>query len=170
LKTTAALVLGFTALVVPAESAHAGSIASVGQLFASIDEWRLDHTPQNFTGPRPGQDFTMLAVRNNTDRPIFFAASWVPYRNPYDNSSQLSSTNGSPWIHQAWHMVPPGQVLHFGNTTNGVFYLFAVQPDSGRILMQGEHFFNFPNADRPLPCRRIEAVFMDREITVDVNP
>ncbi len=132
-KTTAALVLGFTVLVIPAGSARAGWVASVGQLFANIDEWRLDQTPANFTGPRPGREFTMLAVRNNTDRPISFAASWVPYMNPFDNSSHLSSTNGSPWIHQAWYPIGsrPGKVLHFGNTTNGVFYLFAVQPDRG---------------------------------------
>ena len=85
-------------------------------------------------------------------------------------SLHLSSTNGSPWIHQAWYMVPPGQVLHFGNTTNGVFYLFAVQPDRGRVMLEGDQLFNFPNSDRPLPCRRFEAVFMTREITVDVNP
>jgi hypothetical protein len=168
-KTTAALVLGLTVLVIPAGSVHAGWVASVGQLFANVDEWRLDQTPANFTGPRPGREFTMLAVRNNTDSPIYFAASWVPYMNPFDNSSHLSSTNGTPFIHQAWIMVPPGQVHHVGNTTNGVFYLFAVQPDRGRVW-HGEHLFHFPNSDVPLACRRYEFVFMPPEYTVDFNP
>jgi hypothetical protein len=89
--------------------------------------------------------------------------------NPYDNSSHLSSTNGSPWIHQAWYMVPPGQVLHFGNTINGVFYLFGVQPERGRVW-NGERSFNFPNSNGPLACRQYEFVFMPREYTVDFNP
>ena len=160
---TAALVLACVTT-----QAHAGWIQSVGQAFAGFDQWRLDHTPPQFTGPRPGRDFTMLAVHNNTNRPIQFAACWVPWQNPYDNSSHLEYVGNGPWAAQAWYRVMPGQVVHFGNTISGTFYVFAYQEGTPTVWSGGAQI-NFPGIG-PLGCNQYMFAFLPLEYTVHLNP
>lgn len=160
---SAVLVLAGTGIV------KAGWIQSVGQSFADFDQWRLDHTPEQFTGPRPGREFTMLAVHNNTNKPIQFAACWEPWQNPHDNSSRLSyMDNGrSSWTAQYWYRVLPGQVVHFGNTTNGVFYTFARQEGTGAYWSGGDQInFGGPGV---LHCKKHIFIGMPLEFTAHLN-